>query len=320
MDDFGAWWWEHREENAMFLIAGATGSLGGHVARLLLERGERVRALVRTVSPARVGAGRHTDPERLRAWGAELAEADLTRPGTLGPALEDVTHVFSSASATKRAASDTLLAVDVDGTAALARAAADAGVRQFVYVSTHGADADAERAIFRLKGQAEAAARATGVPTTFLRPTKFMQDWIGFLIGAQLQASAAAGRPRVQLVGDGNVPQSFVDEADVARLAAAVLGRDDALGEAIPLAAEVATYRELVARLGRLLGIEVAIETLPLGGTVDTVPAALAGTIAGLLTLPATSPPDTLTTPEVAARFGFELTGIDAFLRAALPG
>jgi uncharacterized protein YbjT (DUF2867 family) len=304
----------------MFLIAGATGSLGGRVARLLLERGERVRALVRTASPARAGAGRHTDPHWLRAWGAETVEADLTRPETLLPALEGVSRVFSSASATKRAASDTLAAIDVEGNAALARAAAAAGVRQFVYVSALGADADAQRAISRLKGQAEAAVRATGVPTTFLHPTKFMQDWIGFLIGAQLQASAAAGRPRVQFIGDGDVPQSFVDEAGVARLAAAVLGRDDTLGETIPLAAEIATYRELVARVARLLATEVAVESLPLGATVDTVPDALAGTITGLLTLPATSPPDTLTTPDVAARFGLELTGIDVFLQEALPG
>jgi len=304
----------------MFLIAGATGSLGGHVARLLLERGEHVRALVRRASPARAAAGRHTDPERLRAWGAELVEGDLTRPETLRPALDGVTHVFTSASGTKRAPPDTVVAVDLEGSAALARAAAAAGVRQFVIVSTHGADPASNQGIFRIKGQAEAAVRAAGVPTTVLRPTKLMQDWIGFLIGAQLQATAAAGRPRVQLVGDGNVPQSFVDEADVARLAVAVLGRDDTLGEAIPLAAEVATYREVVARVGRMLGTKVAVEPLPLGGTVDTVPAALAGTIAGLLTLPATSPPDTLTTPEVAARFGFALTGIDDFLRAALPG
>ncbi|MBW6455684.1 MAG: NmrA family NAD(P)-binding protein [Trueperaceae bacterium] len=304
----------------MFLIAGATGSLGGRVARSLLERGEHVRVLVRSASPARAAAGRHTDPPWLRAWGAETVEADLTRPETLPAALAGVTHVFSTASATKRAAPDTLAAVDVGGTAALAREAARAGVRQFVYLSAHGADADAERAISRVKGQAESAVRAAGVPFTFLRPTKFMQDWIGFLIGAQLQASTAAGRPRVQLVGDGDVQQSFVDEADVARLAVAVLGRDDTIGETIPLATEVATYRELVARVARLLGTEVAIETLPIGGTVDTVPEALAGTITGLLTLPATSPPDTLTTPEVAARFGFALTGIDGYLREALPG
>ena len=304
----------------MFLIAGATGSLGGRVARLLLERGEHVRTLVRRASPARAAAGRHTDPERLRAWGAELVEGDLTRPETLRPALDGVTHVFTSASGTKRAPPDTVVAVDLEGSAALARAAAAAGVGQFVIVSTHGADPTSNHGVFRIKGQAEAAIRATGVPATVLRPTKLMQDWIGFLLGAQLQATAAVGRPRVQLIGDGDVPQSFVDEGDLARLAVAVLGRDDTLGEAIPLAAEVATYRELVARLARILGTEVAVESLPLGALIDTVPGATATTISALLSLPVAMGPDTLATPEVATRFGFALSGIDDFLRLAMPG
>ena len=36
------------------LVTGATGFLGSHVARLLAERGERVRALVRPESAGRV--------------------------------------------------------------------------------------------------------------------------------------------------------------------------------------------------------------------------------------------------------------------------
>jgi len=304
----------------MYLIAGATGSLGGRVARLLLERGERVRAVVRGSSAGRATANRHTTPEQLRTWGAELIEADLTRPETLPTALEGVTHVFTSASATKRGSTDTLEAVDVAGSAALARAGAAAGVRQLVYLSAHGADAAAERAIFRHKGRAEDAVRAAGVPVTVLRPTKYMQDWIGYLLGVQLQATAAAGRPRVQLIGDGEVQQSFVDEGDVARLAVVVLGRDDTLGETIALAAEVATYRQLVARIANLLGIVVAVESLPPDSAIDTVPETLAGTIGALLSLPAAMGSDTLTTPEVAARFGLTLNGIDEFLREALPG
>lgn len=304
----------------MVLIVGATGSLGGRVTRLLLERGERVRAMVRGSSAGRATAIRHTAPEHLRAWGAELIEADLTRPRTLPPALEGVSRVFTSASATKRDSTDTLEAVDVAGTAALARAAAAAGVRQLVYLSAHGADAEAGWGVRRQKGLAEDAVRAAGVPATLLRPAKFMQDWIGFLLGVQLQASAAAGRPRVQLIGDGEVPQSFVDEGDVARLAGAVLGRDDTLGETIALAAEVATYRELVLRLARMLGVEVALEPLPLGSTIDTVPDEIAGTVSAYLSAPAAIGPDTLTTPEVATRFGFQLTSIDGYLREAMPG
>ena len=43
----------------MYLIVGATGSLGGQVAKQLLARGERVRAVVRPESPLR-RAGRFT--------------------------------------------------------------------------------------------------------------------------------------------------------------------------------------------------------------------------------------------------------------------
>ncbi len=304
----------------MYLIVGATGTLGGRVAQLLLERGEHVRALVRAHSPARASAGRFTDPARLRAWGAELVEGDLTRPETLPPALAGVECVFCSASGTKRAPPDTLETVDVAGSTALARAAATAGVRQLVHISTLDADAGGDVPLYRDKGRSEVGVWQAGVPATILQPAKFMQDWIGVLIGSQLQASATAGRPRVQLIGDGEVPQSFVDEGDVARLAVAVLGRTDTLGEVIPLAAEVATYRQLVAGIARMLGAAVAVESLPPGATIDTVPEPLAGVITAYLSMPDTLGPLTRTTPEVAARFGLQLTGIDGYLREALPG
>ncbi|HET7856506.1 MAG TPA: NAD-dependent epimerase/dehydratase family protein [Gaiellaceae bacterium] len=51
---------------AVFL-AGATGFLGGHLACVLAERGERVRALVR----------HHEDDSRLRALGIEIVRGDL---------------------------------------------------------------------------------------------------------------------------------------------------------------------------------------------------------------------------------------------------
>lgn len=299
----------------MILVVGATGSLGGTTARLLLERGERVRALVRPASPSRASF-RHTPPEQLRTWGAELVDADLRAPETLASAVAGATAVVCSASATKRSAPDTLASVDVDGVAALARAAAAAGVRQFVLVSTHGADPGAERAILRVKGQGEAAVRGAGVPATVLHPTKFMQDWIGFVIGAQVAATLGAGRPRVQLVGEGETVQSFVDEVDVASLAAAVVGRADAVGETIPIAAEATSYRDVVARLGRRLGREITVESLPLDtAEVDTVPAPVAATIASLLAMAAASGADTLTTPDVPGRFGATLGGIDAYLK-----
>ncbi len=303
----------------MHLVVGATGRLGGAVATHLLARGERVRVLVRPRDPDRDQV-RALTPERLLALGAELVEGDLTRPDTVARALEGVRRVLSTASATKRAGHGTLETVDTKGTDTLARAARTAGVRQFVYVSAHLADPDGTRPVLREKGLAERAIAASGVPATVLRPTKFMQDWIGALLVRQLRESDSAGAARVQLVGSGDVPASFVDEDDVAALAVAVLARDETIGETLTLATEVDTYRGLVERIQRLAGTTFALESVAVGERVTTLEGPLAATVTALLTSVATSPPDTVTTPDVAARFGLRSTGIDAFLRRSLAG
>jgi uncharacterized protein YbjT (DUF2867 family) len=64
------------------LLTGATGHVGGRLLPVLLERGHRVRCLVR--EPARA---------RLRA-GAEVVRGDVQRPATLGPALEGADVAF----------------------------------------------------------------------------------------------------------------------------------------------------------------------------------------------------------------------------------
>ncbi len=303
----------------MHLIVGSTGTLGGRIATLLLERGASVRALVRADSPAR-SQMLHTDPEHLAALGAELVEGDLTRPESLVTALEGARHVISTASATKRPGDQGLGQVDVEGTATLARLAAAAGVEQFVYVSAHGADANADLPIMHEKGLAEEAIVASGVPATILRPTSFMQDWIGFVLGAQVRSAAPGSSVRVQLFDRGEAPTSFVHEADVAELAVAVLGRDDAIGEALPLAAEAATYRALLRRIGAMMGTEIELESLPPGGRITTVPEPLAGFLEAMLAAKASWPGVNVTTPETAERFGLELTTIDAYLREAFGG
>ncbi|MGO4859060.1 NAD(P)H-binding protein [Arthrobacter sp. 2MCAF14] len=62
------------------LIVGATGSIGRHAVAEALRQGYAVRALVR--DPARAA--------RLPPNGADLVIGDLTRPETLGPALDGV--------------------------------------------------------------------------------------------------------------------------------------------------------------------------------------------------------------------------------------
>lgn len=298
----------------MYFIVGATGSLGGQVAKALLARGERVRVLVRGESPFRQ-KGRYTDPAELRALGAEVVTGDLRAPETITAHLPGARVVLSTASGTKRAPPDTVEAVDHHGTAALAAAAQDAAVEHLVYVSARGIGPDAPP-FLRPKWEAEQALSRLGPPTTIVRPTKFMQDWIGFVLGAQLQ-----GGTRVQLIGERDAHRTYVHEGDVARLLTAVLLDDppgpDESPRVIDFTADAATRTELVARIAAVTGMPLTVEHLPLGQPVTTAPEPLGQTIAHLLGVDADGPDDTELTHAVAERYGLEPLSIDDFLREA---
>lgn len=109
------------------LLTGATGRVGSRVAPRLIERGDSVRILVR-------------DPQRAEALGragAEIAVGDLSQPETLAPALAQIDAVVHLAALFRGADAESTRAVTADGTIALAQAAAQAGVAQFIFTSTN---------------------------------------------------------------------------------------------------------------------------------------------------------------------------------------
>jgi len=293
----------------MYLVVGATGSLGGQIAKKLLAAGERVRVVERDANPVRE-QNPHTDPRELAAAGAEAVRGDLREPASLEAALRGVDVVVSTASGTKRAPPDTTAAVDAEGTANLARAAARAGVRRFVLVSAAGADPNAPEGLFRDKGMGAQAVADSGVPYVIVRPGRFMRDWVGFLIGTQAQMGDV-----VELVGDGTKPSSFVHEPDVAEIVFHI-ARDDsrAAGEEVEVSAETATYPDIVQRMGRALGKELKVRNVPVGGRLTTLPESLGGIVGHLLTVHAMAPAYVNVDRTEAERYGVRLTGLDPFM------
>ncbi|MFH1435487.1 MAG: NmrA family NAD(P)-binding protein [Pseudomonadota bacterium] len=75
--------------NATIVVAGATGNLGGRIARALLERGAGVRALVRR------GTARDKI-ERLKELGASIASVDLSSASEAAPACSGASCVVSA--------------------------------------------------------------------------------------------------------------------------------------------------------------------------------------------------------------------------------
>ena len=111
-------------------VTGATGFIGGHVARLLRERGDDVVALVR--SPEKAGA--------LRDLGCELIEGDLSSEDAIRSGAEGADAVFHVGAVYKvgipKSEHEAMYDSNVRGTERVLDAAIAAGVPRIVYVST----------------------------------------------------------------------------------------------------------------------------------------------------------------------------------------
>ncbi len=111
-----------------YYLTGATGFIGEHVARLLVEAGHDVVALAR--SPSKAAA--------LQSLGVALLEGDITEPDGLAAGMAGADGVFHIAGWYKLGARkrDMAFAINVDGTRNVLRAAVEAGVPRVVYTST----------------------------------------------------------------------------------------------------------------------------------------------------------------------------------------
>jgi nucleoside-diphosphate-sugar epimerase len=259
----------------VILVTGGTGFIGRHLVTQLLADGLPLRVLSRD-------AARVAFPRAVESVTGDLA-AGTSLAGVLA-GVERVVHLagLSGAAATEAE----LRHVNVAGTAALARAAREAGIHQFVLVSSAGVYGDPRgqapsreddppapvTAYQRSKLVAEETLRRelTGSPVQFavLRPSQVYGP--GARSGCGLLLEVA--RRRVWLHGPVPATVHLAYVADVVAAIRAVLCSDDLSGEVFNVGGERALdYRDLIAAIGRRVG------HTPLQLTAPRWTAALAG-------------------------------------------
>lgn len=110
------------------LVTGATGFIGGALARRLLYEGGTVRCLVRTPNRAR----------HLERAGARLVTGDIEAPQTLPKAMAGIDTLFHAAASVDviQPDRDAILRTNVQGTENVLAAAKAAQVRRVVYFSS----------------------------------------------------------------------------------------------------------------------------------------------------------------------------------------
>lgn len=241
-------------------VTGATGFLGGHLVEALVRRGRRVRALVRPGSPR----------GELMRLGVQCVEAPLADANAVEPGLRDVDTVYHCAAKVDDWGPwQSFHEVNVRGTAALARAAARAGVRRFVHVSTTDVYGHPDREVdedaplrprgmpyvdTKIQGE-EALRRAAdelGLSFTIVRPASIIGPRSRTFVTGVLERLR---RRALVLVGPPFRPAGFayVDNVVDALLLAARCER--AAGRAYNVHDDVpATWRDYCGILARSLG------------------------------------------------------------------
>jgi uncharacterized protein YbjT (DUF2867 family) len=198
----------------VILVSGSTGALGGRILRLLQERGEAVRALVRP----------GTDAGAVDAAGVEVARGDLRDPDSLRRACGGATTVVSTATAIGRilgGEKTSIAAVDGRGTQCLIAAAVQAGAERFVYISYAGLDHAPGSPLDHAKRAGERSLREAPLRHVIVRPDPFQEVWLT----PQTQLDWPNGK--LTIFGRGEMPTRYVATDDVAALAAELTLDDD---------------------------------------------------------------------------------------------
>lgn len=233
----------------LILVVGASGALGGRIARRLVDRKTPVRLLSRRI-------------EKLSDWagpGVELVAADLLDPASLARATVGVTQIVSTANSFTGVGAASPTRVDLPGYRNLLAAAQTAGVHRLVHVSAHGIAANSPVDYFRVKAAIDAAIQASGIPYVMVRPSAFMETWVGML------ATGVREKGAVQLFGDGTRVSNFIALDDVVSFVAAILDRAEVVNEVVDVGGpSTMSYAALTDLLERAAGKKVRRRRIPL--------------------------------------------------------
>jgi dihydroflavonol-4-reductase len=247
------------------LVTGATGFLGWHVARLLVERGHRVRALVR---------------RKVRELEVEPVPGDLRDAAAVERAVAGCGLVFHVAADYRLWAADPKEIYDsnIDGTRHVLEASRKAGVDRVVYTSTVGCigvpeggegDEECPVSLDEMKGaykrskflaeRMAVALAAFGLPVIIVNPTA--------PIGDHDIKPTPTGKVVVDFL-KGDMPAfidtglNIVDARDVAlgQLLACEHGR---IGERYILGSENLTLEQILGKLAAITGRPAPAVKLP---------------------------------------------------------
>jgi uncharacterized protein YbjT (DUF2867 family) len=210
------------------VVAGGHGKIAQRLLRLLAERGDLARGLIRNPEHA----------ADLEAIGAEPVLCDIEREDDLGPFVEGEDAVAFAAGAGPGSGPERKRTVDLGAAVKLIDAARAAGIARYLMVSSIGADrpersSEQMRPYMEAKAEADRALQSSGLDYTIVRPGRLTDDPGSGLIRAG------------EDIGYGEVSRD-----DVAVTLLAVLDEDSTIGLTFVLLSGDTPIEQAVRGLG----------------------------------------------------------------------
>ncbi len=227
------------------LVTGATGFVGKRLVPELIDRGLHVRAMTR-------------NPDRYDGPG-EAVHGDVHDPGSLAGALDGVTVAVYLVHSLD---DDDFERKDAEAATAFANAAADAGVRQIVYLGGLGREDGDLSAHLRSRREVEKLLGSAGVPVTVLRAAIVVgTGGISWEITRQLVKNL----PAMVVPRWTKTLTQPISIVDVVRYLAGVIDNDQAVGRVFEIGGpEQLTYLEMMQQAAEVInGRRVPIFTVP---------------------------------------------------------
>jgi uncharacterized protein YbjT (DUF2867 family) len=227
------------------LVAGASGFVGRRLCTALVEAGHDVRAMTR-------------HPDDYQGSGQPVG-ADVHDAGTLPAALEGCEAAYYLVHSLD---SKDFQRLDAEAARAFGAAAAEAGVRQIVYLGGLGSDEDDLSAHLRSRRRVETQLGEAGVPVTVLRA--------GILVGSggiswEITRQLVDHLPAMITPRWVSTRTQPIAVDDVVRYLVGVLGEPGAVGRVFDVGGpEVLKYADMMRRVARLTGRRLLLVPVPL--------------------------------------------------------
>jgi uncharacterized protein YbjT (DUF2867 family) len=227
------------------LVAGASGFVGSHLARALVEDGHVVRAMTR-------------NPQEYEGAG-EAVHGDVADAGSLTAALAGVDAAYYLVHSLDSADFEDM---DADAARNFAGAARAAGVRQIVYLGGLGADGAQLSPHLRSRREVEHLLAGAGVPVTTLRAAVVVgHGGISWEMTRQLVDHL----PVMLTPKWVNTRTQPVALRDVVRYLVGVLADDRAIGRVFDIGGpDVLRYIDMLSRAAHVQGKSLRKVTVPL--------------------------------------------------------